>query len=98
MAFPKHMSATEQMIVEKIIRKALSEDLSISVFDGMFWALKQSQDFEKISAEVNATDVTELRFRDSDKTILGSVILIHGNDEDVVHDHTDTPRLHALLQ
>ncbi|MBD9544325.1 hypothetical protein IB276_33300 [Ensifer sp. ENS04] len=96
MAYPRHMRDDEKKIVDKIIRKALDADLHISVEDGLDWALKFSQDYEAITAEVNATDVTMLRFRklvhednEIKRPIVGDVILIHGNGEDVVHDHSD---------
>ena len=95
MAYPHHMRDAEKKIVDKIIRKALDAGLYISVEDGLEWALRVSQDYEAITAEINATDVTMLRFRrqvlEDDKItrqLVGDVILIHGNDEDVIHDHS----------
>lgn len=103
MAYPKHMLDDEKTIVDKIIRKALDADLYVSVEDGMQWALRFSRDYEAITAEVAATDVTLLRFRklvDSagkiERPLLGDVVLIHGNGKDVVHDYTDNLAMRAL--
>ena len=97
MAFPKHMHATECRIVGRIIRTALDQGMVISVYDGEEWALGRSTDYEKITHEVNATDLTQLRFRSgSDDKQLGDIILIHGNEEDVIHDHSDTETMERL--
>lgn len=96
MAYPEWVSATERRIITRIIRKALKVGYSVSVYDGQAWALSKSTDFEAITAEVHATDLTQLRFRLSGGAIVGSVILIHGNDEDVVHDMTDNEAMAFL--
>lgn len=103
MAYPRHIRAAEQPIIDKIIRKALAADLYISVEDGVVWALRFSQDYEAITAEIAATDVTTLRFRrrvEEDgkiqRPIVGDVIFIHGNDEDVVHDYSDNAMMEEL--
>jgi hypothetical protein len=91
------MSIVEQTIVSKIILLALEKAYTVSVFDGMAWALKRSTDFEAITAEVNATDLTELIFHSAaDQSRIGGVTLIHGNDEDVIHDYSDNPRTTEL--
>jgi hypothetical protein len=95
MAYPHHIRDDEKKIVDKIIRKALDAGLYISVEDGVEWALRFSQDYDAITAEIAATDVTMLRIRSQveeegviKRPILGDVILIHGNGEDVIHDHS----------
>jgi len=96
MAFPNYIRPKEAEIITKIIEKALGLSYFISVNDGLNWALKQSIDFEAITSEVAATDVTILRFRTSEREEIGNILLIHGNDEDVVSDCTDTPRILEL--
>ena len=103
MAYPKHMRDDEKTIVDRIIRRALEADLHISVEDGVEWALRFSQDYEAITAEVNATDVTMLRFRKLiheentiKRPIVGDVILIHGNGADVIHDHSANEAMEQL--
>ncbi|TPL42576.1 MULTISPECIES: hypothetical protein [unclassified Mesorhizobium] len=97
MAFPSYMRPTEAKIVGALIKKALGLGYVVSVYDGEEWALKRSGDYEKITAEIAATDETQLVFRRQDKTKIGSVLLIHGNDEDVVSDHSDNELTNQLV-
>ncbi|MGO7308810.1 hypothetical protein ACCS91_33685 [Rhizobium ruizarguesonis] len=96
MAFPDHVGPTEATIIQGIIDRALALNYLVSVFDGLQFALRLSSDPEAITAEVHATDVTELIFHTAEKQRLGGILLIHGNDEDVVSDCTDTPRILEL--
>jgi hypothetical protein len=98
MAFPDYLPAVEKKIIGELVRKALAMNYAVSVYDGEEWPLKQSSDYEAITAEVGATCTTELRFRKtSDRTRVGDVLLIHGNEEDVISDHTDNPEVAALV-
>ncbi|CAH2399605.1 hypothetical protein [Mesorhizobium escarrei] len=97
MAFPQHMNRTEQRIVGAIIRKALKVGYLVSVYDGEEWALVKSTNYEAITAEVAATDATTLRFRLSGGDSVGTVFLVHGNDEDVVCDHSDNEAMTFLV-
>jgi len=92
------MRLDEQRIVGKLIREALDEDLTISVFDGEEWALKTSTDYEAITKEVAATDITELRFRDKNRKSVGWAMLVHGNGEDVISDYTDNETMNRLVK
>ncbi|MBC2806613.1 hypothetical protein C3Y94_026025 [Rhizobium ruizarguesonis] len=96
MAFPDYINSTEAKIIQGIIDRALARNYLVSVFDGLQFALHGSSDIEAITAEVHATDVTELIFHTADKQRLGGILLIHGNHEDVVSDCTDTPRILEL--
>lgn len=101
MAFPKHAHTTEKRIITAILRRALKADYLVSVYDGEEWALKFSSDFEAITAEVHATDTTTLVFRDAnnaDKAKVGSVWLVHGNEDDVIANHSDNEAMEALVK
>ena len=98
MAFPNHAHPTEVRIITKLIKRALKAGYLVSVFDGMEWALKFSNDFEAITAEVHATDVTELTIRHADKSKVGWIMLVHGNEDDVVSDWTDNAATNALVE
>lgn len=96
-AYPDHfLNSTERKIVDKIITDALAAGYLISVFDGEAWALKPSSDYVVITADIAATDMTQLRFR-KDGKVIGSVLLIHGNGADVIADHHDNDEMNALL-
>ncbi|WP_454287200.1 hypothetical protein [Rhizobium arsenicireducens] len=92
MAFPNHMQADEQAIVGGIIRRALAGGHEISIHDEEELVLSRSRDYEVITAEVAATDLTTLVISG-----LGSILLIHGNGQDVVSDCTDSPKILRLI-
>jgi hypothetical protein len=56
----------------------------------------RSVDYDAITAEIAATEMTWLKFRDGEGTFLGSITFVHGNDEDVIHDCSDLPAIRAL--
>ncbi|RWI06830.1 MAG: hypothetical protein EOQ89_03615 [Mesorhizobium sp.] len=98
MAFPEHANATEKRIITAILKRALAANYTVSVYDGEEWALKRSTDLEAITAECHATDETTLRMRDADGNVVGSIFLVHGNEEDVISDHTDNDLTAALVE
>jgi hypothetical protein len=98
MAYPKHIRPLEQPIIDRVIRKALDQGHSISVSDGLSWALTRSRDYDAITAEVHATDITEFVIRNSDKKKLGWILFIHGNDEDVISDTSDNTEIEELCR
>ncbi|RUU76134.1 hypothetical protein [Mesorhizobium sp. M7A.F.Ca.MR.362.00.0.0] len=99
MAFPSYMRPAEVKIVGRLIKKALGLDYVVSVYDGEEYGIVRSNNYEAITAEIAATDSTELVFRRrDDKTKIGSVLLIHGNDEDVISDHSDNELTNKLVE
>ncbi|TGT64042.1 MULTISPECIES: hypothetical protein [unclassified Mesorhizobium] len=99
MSLPSYVRPTEAKIIKRLVRKALNLGYVVSVYDGEDYAIVRSNDFDAITAEIAATDSTELVFRRADdKTKIGSVLLIHGNDEDVISDHSDNELTNALVE
>ncbi len=110
MAYPDHYLAphlsTERQIVDKLIDTILAnETYSISIYDGEEWALAGSRDKDKITAEIAATDETTLRVRDIGSAdegrparVVGWVLLIHGNDADVISDHAATEEITNIVE
>ena len=87
----------ECKIISRIISAALKGGYSISVNDGEDTTLLRSTSRKEIEAECFATDETILYFvRDFDPK--GCVWLVHGNDLDVITDHTDAVELDAILK
>lgn len=83
MAFPQHMRPIEARIVGTLIHRALGQGYVVSVFDGEEWPVKRSSNYDKITAEIAATDETQIIFRLTDGgTKVGWLLLVHGNDED----------------
>lgn len=91
------MRPIEQDIISQIVDRALAKGYMISVFDGEEWAVVKSRDKDRILAETAATDVTQYKIRNAEGENLGSIIFVHGNDEDVIHDYSDTPEIWELL-
>lgn len=97
--FPSYMRPAEQKIVGALIKKALALGYVVSVYDGEEWALKKSSDYEKITAEIAATDETQLIFREAvGGTKIGWLMLVHGNDEDVICDYTANDAMDELVE
>lgn len=102
MAYPDHYMAEhlteERAIVDRIIRDALRRGYLITVSDGEEVALRWCNNYESITAEVAATDMTTLTlFPDSHAKAIGNIFLIHGNGGDVVGDYTDNPEVAAVV-
>jgi len=91
------MDDTEAKIVSAIIASAFALDYVVSIYDGEEWSLKRSGDEDCVTAEIAATDMTIMSFRDSDGARIGQVLLVHGNGTDLVSDHTDCPEMVDLL-
>jgi hypothetical protein len=84
--FPEHMRPKEAKIVSKLIGVALRQRMFLRVFDGEEWATQWERQRKDIEPEVAATDITYLYLRDSAGDEVGWIMLVHGNDEDVVSD------------
>jgi hypothetical protein len=88
----------ERKICSQLVREALNRDYTVSVYDGEEWPLKRSTSHRAILAAMFSTDSDTLRFHDSSGMSLGSVLLIYGNGEDVIFDHSDNPATNALVE
>lgn len=98
MTYPEHLSPVERDIIDCIVKKALDVGCSISIFDGEDHTIRRSRDHAAISKVVAATEITVLNFFDDVDALMGSIILLHGNEEDVIHDCTDKPFIQELIQ
>lgn len=78
----------ERQIIERIVDRALELGCVISVYDGEEWCLRGSVLKTTVLNAMFSTDQDTLSFRLNDER-KGQIIFIHGNGEDVVHDHTD---------
>jgi hypothetical protein len=98
--FPDYVSDTEARIAHKLISAALKAGFKVSVHDGEEWPVKGSTSQNEIEAECFATDETTLRFRLTGEpaTKVGDVLLILGNGEDVISDHTDNETIGQLVK
>jgi hypothetical protein len=75
------MSAKEEEVVRRLVRKLLDEEYTISVYNGGDGSeIGRSSDYDKIVKELFATDYEELHVHKGDYNSV--VILIYGNAED----------------
>lgn len=87
------MSAPEARIVEKLVDDLLAAGLNLSVYDGEEWPLRNSTDKDAIWAALASTDRDEIVVSNPKNEQglwprLGWIILIWGNDQDVISDYS----------
>jgi hypothetical protein len=92
------MSPIELEIVSRLIEIALEKDYTISVFDGEEYCLKRETDKAVILGALCSTemDTLVLRGRDHGQRI-GSIVLIWGNDHEVISDHSDNALINEVV-
>ena len=85
----------EKQLATNLIRSALAQGWTVSVFDGFWrggegeWTVKTSTNFDQILDSLDTTEGNALRFRKPTGESMGWVSLIWGNDDDLIHDHSD---------
>lgn len=74
----------------KLVKEALKQDMSVSVFDGEEWSLKRSTSFKAITAEIKAVEEAQLRFYDAEGKSTGwALVSVYGlEDDETVIDST----------
>jgi hypothetical protein len=80
----------EARIARKIVKDALANGWTISVYDGEEWPLKSSTDSRAILEAMCTTGCDVLHLRDASGEPFGSIWLVWGNDEDLISDHSDS--------
>lgn len=88
----------EREIAEKVVDAFLAANRLVSVFDGEEYPVKRSRDKAAIMEALGSTDADALVVRDADGKRLGQVVLIWGNDIDLVSDWTDAPAINDVLE
>jgi hypothetical protein len=87
----------EKRIANKLVRAALAKGYTICVYEGEDYALKRSKKEREIEAALGSTDSDTLILRNEAGERVGSVLLIWGNGEDVISDHTDNAAINELV-
>ncbi|MES2704813.1 MAG: hypothetical protein V4649_19390 [Bacteroidota bacterium] len=95
----EHMRATEKLIAIALLNAILAAGYTVSVNDGEEWTVKQSRDFDTIAAALATTgyDTLKLRKSPTDMSCVGSIVLIYGNDCDLLSDWSDNPAIETLV-
>ena len=104
--FPAHMNATEKTICNRLFKAVLAEagNLHMRIHDGEEWATEWTRDLAKVRPEIHATDATRVYIMavspDGAAARMGSILLIHGNEDDLVSDaswNSRQPDAEALI-
>lgn len=93
----KYASNVEKAIVEKLIDRALANAWTVSVWDGYYWSIRNCLDKQLILENMNSTDSDILSFRHNGFD-MGKVLLIWGNEEDLISDHTYNKNMRELVE
>lgn len=96
MAYPDHMRPIEARICDLILQGAFSRGWKITVRDEdgeLGEGPMRNDDWASITADIAATSMTRLWFSEPGELhkLLGWILLVHGNDEDLIGDHSTAP-------
>lgn len=73
-----------------LVKYALANNDTVSVYDGEEWAVKRSDKYQEIIDAIESVEEAELRIRDKDGVSMAWAQIIHDTGEDEhVADHTD---------
>ena len=79
-----------------LIKTALKQGFTVSVWDGGEWQVKRSTGFKYIVEAVKSVEEAELRFRSGDEVVGWALVSAYGLDpEETVIDHTDNDFMNA---
>ena len=93
----EHASEVERQIVRRLVSDILAKGYRLSVYDGGEFTVKFSTDATAILDALASTDSDNLIIRRADKSRVGFVMLIWGNDTDLISDHTDSAEVSGLI-
>lgn len=97
------MSHTERRICDRLFANILAhDDLLFRIHDGEDWSTDWTRDVPAARQHVAATDETRIFITRVQATgaarRVGSILLIHGNEEDVISDSSWNPRVEDAEQ
>ena len=91
----EYATLEEQAIVDKIMEYATNNDWRVSVYDSEEYACKRLSP-NAAKAFLATTEADTLIFRDHTGEAVGFMLLIWGNGEDLISDHTDNKAMNTL--
>ena len=84
---------------KSLVKFALANNATVSVWDGEEWQLKRSTGYQAIVDAINSVEVAELRIRDAEGKVIGWAQIIPDlEDDETVADYTCTPFLEQWEQ
>ena len=91
----------EARVARKLVKAALAEGLSVSVWEGEDWAIKRSTNARAIFDNMATTGSDTLRLRDAQGEYVGFFSLVYGNDpdgEDLLSNYSDNELCERLAK
>ena len=84
MTYPTWLDPIERKIIDLLVKTALAEGFAIAVYGEGELDLPFSKDYDAITSDIAATDMTELILEPGKHWVQ----LVHGNGCDVISDYT----------
>ena len=92
------MHPIELNLISLIIEDALALGYSIAVWDGEDFQYTGTDPAEILLATAVSDETTYFFFTQGASIPFGQVFFVHGNEEDVISDASDNPRVNAILE
>jgi hypothetical protein len=83
-----HATTNEKLIVGKLVADLLAAGFNLSVYDGEEYALSHSTDADAIYKALASTDTDRLYAYKTNERRRALVLLVWGNDVDVISDYS----------
>jgi len=81
-----------------LVKAALADGHTVSVFDGEEWPVKRSTDYKAIIEAIESVEEAQLRIRSGDQVIGWALIIPFGlEDDETVADHSDNAYMNAVM-
>lgn len=81
---------------KSLVKFALANNATVSVWDGEEWQLKRSTGYQAIVDAINSVEVAELRIRDTEGNVIGWAQIIPDlEDDETVADYSIEPFMQA---
>ena len=82
----------------ELIKNALNQGLTISVWDGEEWQVKKSTSYQVIKEAIESVELAQIRIRDKKGKMMGWAQIIPDLDpEETVSDYTDSAIMRDLV-
>lgn len=101
MAAMEYATAGERKVARALVNAMLESGFTISVNDGEEWTVKNSTSTTEVIHALCTTGEDYVRARYKDGTVVGTFILIWGNDPDgseLIADHADNEACERLYR
>jgi hypothetical protein len=74
-----------------LIKYSLAKNLTISVWDGEEWQVKNSTSYKDIKDAIDSVEESQLRIKDNGVIVGWALIIDQGQADETVSDYTCTP-------